>query len=172
MLGDCGSFEPVVEPLPRLVSFLFCYVFRVAPVAYGSSQARGQIGATAACLHHSHSNRGSEPHLQPTPQLAAMPDPQPTEQASGILGRFVSTAPPRELPARTCFILVHVEVCGLLSLLGRSSLAAVQGPVCALPSPCVSVFFLPAGKLVLPVVVVFLTTGVVGSAAFDSCGCS
>ena len=27
------------------------------------------IGATAAGLHHSHSNMGSEPHLQPTPQL-------------------------------------------------------------------------------------------------------
>ena len=34
-------------------SFLF---FRAAPAAYGSSQAMGQIGATAAGLHHSHSN--------------------------------------------------------------------------------------------------------------------
>ena len=25
-------------------------------------------------LHHSHSNAGSEPHLQPTRQLMAMPD--------------------------------------------------------------------------------------------------
>ena len=32
-------------------------------VAYGSSQARGQIGAAAASLHHSHSNSGSEPCL-------------------------------------------------------------------------------------------------------------
>ena len=30
-----------------------------APVAYGSYQARGQIGATAVGLHHSHSNLGS-----------------------------------------------------------------------------------------------------------------
>ena len=37
-------------------------------MAYRSSQARGQIGAAAASLHHSHSNTGSEPHLQPTPQ--------------------------------------------------------------------------------------------------------
>ena len=29
----------------------------------------------AASLHHSHSNAGSEPHLQPTPQLMAVPDP-------------------------------------------------------------------------------------------------
>ena len=33
--------------------------FRAAPVAHGGSQARGEIGATAAGLHHSHSNAGS-----------------------------------------------------------------------------------------------------------------
>ena len=32
----------------------FCFLlFRAAPTAYGHSQARGQIGATAAGLHHS-----------------------------------------------------------------------------------------------------------------------
>ena len=36
--------------------FVFC-LFRAALMAYGSSQARGQIGATAASLRHSHSNR-------------------------------------------------------------------------------------------------------------------
>ena len=30
-------------------------LFRATPVAYGGSQARGRIGATAAGLHHSHS---------------------------------------------------------------------------------------------------------------------
>ena len=61
--------------------FLFCFflfwgegLFRAAPAAYGSSQASGEIGATAAGLHHSHSNTGSRLHLQPTPQLVAMPD--------------------------------------------------------------------------------------------------
>ena len=39
------------------------------------SQARGQIGATAAGLCHCHSNAGSEPSLQPLPQLMATPDP-------------------------------------------------------------------------------------------------
>ena len=29
----------------------------------------------ATGLHPSHSNVGSEPHLRPTPQLLAMPDP-------------------------------------------------------------------------------------------------
>ena len=46
-----------------------------APAAYGGSQARGRIGAVATGLHQSHSNAGSEPCLQPTPQLTAMPDP-------------------------------------------------------------------------------------------------
>ena len=62
------------------VCVLFIYLssllsFRAAPAAYGGSQARGQIGATAAGLSQSHSNARSEPHLRPTPQLMAMPDP-------------------------------------------------------------------------------------------------
>ena len=44
-------------------------------MAYRSSQARGRIGATAAGLCHSNSNSGSEPCLQLTPELTAMPDP-------------------------------------------------------------------------------------------------
>ena len=54
--------------------FFFCF-FRAAPEAYGSSQARGQIGATASGPRPSHSNPASEPHLKPTPQLTALPDP-------------------------------------------------------------------------------------------------
>ena len=46
-----------------------------APAAYGGSQARGPIRAVATGLCQSHSNAGSEPHLQPTPQLMATPDP-------------------------------------------------------------------------------------------------
>ena len=45
-----------------------------APAAYGGSQARGRIGAVATGLRQSHSNTGSEPRLQPTPQLTATPD--------------------------------------------------------------------------------------------------
>ena len=55
--------------------FFLSVFFRAAPTAYGSSQARGEIEAVAAGLHHSHSNARSEPHLQPIPQLRAMPDP-------------------------------------------------------------------------------------------------
>ena len=39
--------------------FFFFGLFSAAPMAYGSSQARGQIGATTADLHYSHSNAGS-----------------------------------------------------------------------------------------------------------------
>ena len=42
---------------------------------YGSSQARDWIGAVAAGLHHSNGNVRSEPCLQSTPKLTAMPDP-------------------------------------------------------------------------------------------------
>ena len=53
----------------------YCLLFRATSTAYGGSQARSQIGATAAGLCHSHNNAGSEPCLQPTPQLMAMLDP-------------------------------------------------------------------------------------------------
>ena len=49
--------------------FLFFLIF--VGTAYGSSQARGQIRAIPAILSHSHSNAGSEPWLQPTPQFTA-----------------------------------------------------------------------------------------------------
>ena len=48
----------------------FFFFFRATPAAYGSSQAQGPIGATAASLHQS---LGSKLHLQPTPQLMATP---------------------------------------------------------------------------------------------------
>ena len=57
--------------------YLFCLfaISWAALAAYGGSQARGRIGAIAAGLRQSHSNVGSEPRLQPTPQLTAMSDP-------------------------------------------------------------------------------------------------
>ena len=53
--------------------FVFCH-FRAAPTAHGGSQAKSQMGAVAADLHHSHSNEGSKPNLWPKPQLAVTPD--------------------------------------------------------------------------------------------------
>ena len=47
----------------QLFRLFVCLFFRAALLAFGGSQARGGIGATAASLHHSHSNAGSQPHL-------------------------------------------------------------------------------------------------------------
>ena len=44
-------------------------------MAYGDSQARDLIGATAASLCHSHSNARSKPRLRPTPQITVILDP-------------------------------------------------------------------------------------------------
>ena len=80
-LGMCENPDSL-HPCQHLVLPLifFFNLFRATPVAYEGSQARGQMGAIAALLHHSHSNLGSELHLRSRPQLTAMPDPQPTEQ--------------------------------------------------------------------------------------------
>ena len=62
--------------LPRKLCFLvFFFFFRATPQHIGGSQATGLIGAVAAGLQQSHSNARSEPHLQPTPQLTATPNP-------------------------------------------------------------------------------------------------
>ena len=74
--AECGKPHTAYPSVTIFfLSFFFFLVFRAAPAAYGSSQARGWIRGTAAGLHHSHSNTGSKPHLRPTPQLTATPDP-------------------------------------------------------------------------------------------------
>ena len=47
----------------REVTLPFFFFLTATPAAYGSSPARGQVRTIAA----SHSNSGSELHLQPTP---------------------------------------------------------------------------------------------------------
>ena len=77
-ISEKPSFSPLtIYPgtLTFNIIFFFFLLFRVVPGAYGGSQARGRNGATAAGLHHSHSNTGSKPRLRPTPQLTATPDP-------------------------------------------------------------------------------------------------
>ena len=64
--------------------FFFFLLFRAAPAAYGGSQAKGLIGATAASLRHSHSNAGSEQCLPTyTTAFKAVLALQPTEQGQG-----------------------------------------------------------------------------------------
>ena len=52
-----------------LIDWSIDCLFRATFTAYGSSQARGWIGAAAAGLHHSHCNTRSEVNQQPTLQL-------------------------------------------------------------------------------------------------------
>ena len=56
-------------------NYLFILVILLFRIAYGSSQARGPIRATAADLHHSHSNVESKLPLRLTPQFVPPPDP-------------------------------------------------------------------------------------------------
>ena len=89
--------------------FFFSFLGSNLWQACGSSQARGQIGAAAAGLHHSHSNAGSEPCLNPTPQLT-MPQchipkllrvrPGIELASSWILIGFISSVPQCELQLR------------------------------------------------------------------------
>ena len=64
--------------IPAISFFFFPFFFfllRAAPIAYRSSQARGQVEAIAAGLCHGQSNARSEPYLQPTPQVTLTLDP-------------------------------------------------------------------------------------------------
>ena len=66
-----GSLKEEVVFIYLFIYHIFC-LFRATPmVQYGNSQARGRIRAAAAGLHHSHGNVGSEPYLQPTPQVTS-----------------------------------------------------------------------------------------------------
>ena len=76
-------------------------------MAYGGSQARELIGATAAGLCHSHSNAGflihrARPVIEPTP--------------SWLLVRFLSTVPQWELPPKSLFLKIAFAV-GISKLL-------------------------------------------------------
>ena len=53
------SGEEGAGSLSILVSFLVFFLLMVAPAAYGSSQARGQIVAVAASLYHRHGVRAA-----------------------------------------------------------------------------------------------------------------
>ena len=64
VISHCGIFGFVCLFLVFFGGVVY-FLFRAAPTAYGGSQASGLMGAVAAGLCHSHSNAGSEPHLQP-----------------------------------------------------------------------------------------------------------
>ena len=79
----CVLFCQITRTTEEFLSFFFAYfqktkinnfflfLFRAAPVAYGSSQARGQTGARAVAAGLCHSHARSKPHLPTTPQFTA-----------------------------------------------------------------------------------------------------
>ena len=79
MMGTPGyCFSPVLyltQFIMKRKLFYFIFLFTASPVAYGRSQARGWIRATAAGLHHRPNKIRSEPYLQPMLQLVAILDP-------------------------------------------------------------------------------------------------
>ena len=81
--------------------FVFClFAFsRAASAAYGSSQARGRIGAVATRLRQSHSNAGSKPRLQSATYTAAQ----------GNAGSLTHSARPRIEPATSWFLVGFVN---------------------------------------------------------------
>ena len=96
------------------LSFFFLlifYFFRGIPVAYGSSQGRGWMGATAAGLHHSHSNMGSKPHVTytttqgTTSSLTHWERPGIEPTSSWILVGFITAEPQWELLLVICLLL-------------------------------------------------------------------
>ena len=96
--------EKCDENREKETTFFFFWLCRAAPAAYGGSQARGPVGAIATSLHHSHSNAGSELHLQPILQRTATPDPLTLwvtpgikPASSWILVRFATTETLRDL---------------------------------------------------------------------------
>ena len=86
--------------LPPLFLLLLSDFLTAAPVTYGSSQARGETGAAAAHLCHSHSHTGSATYTKAHSNTRSLthwvrPGMEPT--SSWILAGFVSAAPQREL---------------------------------------------------------------------------
>ena len=91
-------FQPTLTCLLSLSFFFFFGLFRATPTAYGSTQ--GRIRATAAGLHHSHSNAGSVAASVTYSRTHgnagslthwARPGIEPT--SSWVLVRFISAAP-------------------------------------------------------------------------------
>ena len=71
--------KAVILKISLFSFFLFFGGWEATTVAYGSSQAKDQIGGATASLRHSHAK--SELHLWPVPQLMALLDPNPLSEA-------------------------------------------------------------------------------------------
>ena len=89
---------PLAKYIPEIKTLCVCVLSRAAPVAYGGSQAKGLIGATAIGLCHSHHNARSKSPLQPSCCYLthwARPGIEPV--TSWFPVGFISTVPQQEL---------------------------------------------------------------------------
>ena len=100
-----------------LIDWLISFLRSHLTEAYEVSQARGPIGATAASLHHRHSNSGSELCLtyttahDNTGSLTHWAKPGIKPTTSWFLGGFVSTVPQRELLLLFYFCVLRTLKC-------------------------------------------------------------
>ena len=86
---------PVFKGYELSYIYIFFFgLFRAAPVAYGSSQVRGWIGAVAVSLHHSSWQHQSPIHWG-RPGIEAM--------SSWLAIGFITTEPQWELPELSSF---------------------------------------------------------------------
>ena len=81
---------PPTFPLQCFLLLFFVFVF-LGPHPWHMEVPRlgGLIGAVAAGHSHNHSSAGSEPHLWPTPQFTATPDPQSLSKARDWTRNFM-----------------------------------------------------------------------------------
>ena len=113
--GGLLSLENNIEEPGKLGCFLgggggLFWLFRVAPEAYESFQARGRIRAAAASLQHSYSNTGSEPLLcdlhcssWQCQVLNPLSKARDWTVSSWILVGFITAEPQWEFQNQQCF---------------------------------------------------------------------
>ena len=105
----------VVSFLRLLSRFSFLLLFRVTPTTCGSSQPKSLIRATAAGLHHSHSNTSmTYTTVHGNSQSPTHWVRPRTEPVSSLLVRFVSAAPQGELQDFLLFVFFVFVLLGIL----------------------------------------------------------
>ena len=96
----------------NLLIFKIYFLYRASLVAYGSSRARGWIGAAPAGLHHGHGNARSELHLWPTARgnarsLTHWVTPESEPASSRILVGFLTNWATTETPNLLILLLYY-----------------------------------------------------------------
>ena len=102
--------------------FFFFWLFRAALLPSGGSQARGQIGAAAASLHHSLSNTGSKLYLKSATYTTVYDEARSLTHwarpgiklaSSWMLVRFVNHWTTTGTPVPFIFFFFFFNLCGM-----------------------------------------------------------